>query len=756
VMEVDTAWLDSQAEIRVDPSELNDAGLRALCALAMREDYKGAEYVEARQNAASDTSVVLLRLTTSLGQKRTINDVREVELVAVLAKTGVAIPYVYPIRTDFPQYLPHMNLNFMGHRRSLCLFDAMPDDVAHIYSPDMLIARLRWWMTESAHGELHGDDQPLDPSIAPSFFDLILPPDFDETGSQNYTAFKTSDRMISPIELVRSDRLPGGNVHQYASTIITTDPIDHGAMVDLPSNLAELMTTYEKLGVDLLPYVKEQLSGDLQYGDVARRVKAELLLIVMTPITHSNGEIGALTARAFLSRDTSLLEIGKLLGLVETGGDQMALLLTPKDIDIDGLASKIILPVNIVNGFTPDAARRASGLADLMGAGFVAIGAGALGSQIVTNCARMGLNDWCIVDDDFVMPHNLARHTALGWNLGQSKAEALAHTIDSLYGLSHAQALHEHFGADVESENLTQVISSGRRIIELSATLSVSRALAERQDILSPVTSYFVNPAGTALVEFREGEKRDVNLTEIESAYYWALYNNSELHKHLEVGGIVHVGSCRNASVTIPQHRMAMFAAIASGRLVAPTNEVDAGYQIWSTAADGTIGLIKQVVPAQITQAHHDWRISVSAEVAEKVTTARLNANRFETGGILLGSCDIANQRIFITGAMSQPRDSVAGPSYFERGGSGVAQMIMDAEQRTMQHLTYVGEWHTHPRGVRNAPSTDDKKLLAWIAERRALFVMPGVMLILGENGFRLLVSANEGLSETEFRLDTY
>lgn len=62
----------------------------------------------------------------------------------------------------------------------------------------------------------------------------------------------------------------------------------------------------------------------------------------------------------------------------------------------------------------------------------------------------------------------------------------------------------------------------------------------------------------------------------------------------------------------------------------------------------------------------------------------------------------------------------------------------MSAESVTMSHLTYIGEWHTHPLGMHNEPSSDDERLLNWITERRELYVMPGVMLIMGENGLRI------------------
>ena len=41
----------------------------------------------------------------------------------------------------------------------------------------------------------------------------------------------------------------------------------------------------------------------------------------------------------------------------------------------------------------------------------MAIGAGALGSLVLTNLARSGYGRLTVVDDDVLHPHNLARHT---------------------------------------------------------------------------------------------------------------------------------------------------------------------------------------------------------------------------------------------------------------------------------------------------------------------------------------------------------
>lgn len=749
-MEIDTKWLTAKAEVAVAPEELSDPGLRALCALLQRDDYTGANFLEARRSTTSETEVVLLEALPELGQKPVANDIRHIEPMAVVSRVGCQIPSVYPVRCDFPQTVPHLNWGYLGDRRSLCLFDAKPSDVAHIYSPDLLVERIRWWLAETAHGELHGEDQPLDPAIAPSIFELILPTDFDPEVQQQYFAFRPSNRTLSPVVLVPATADPENWKESYGATVLITDPVPHGSMLDLPKNMAELIESYTQIGIDIKAHLKGEFKGDLEKGVKGVQVNSWLLMIIITPLLREDGSVGAQSTRAYLSSRSSLQQVGLDLGLLSSAGEKVALLLQDQPPDMEALANIQLMPLNVVKGFSPDQARILSGLDPDGRKGFVAIGAGALGSQVIDNCARMGADDWIIVDDDFLLPHNLARHNASGWMVGQSKSDIAKGRIDNLFGSQRAVSLHEIVGGPEESDALKDAIACDKQIVDLSASLDVSRSLAMRRNIKKPIASYFVTPSGTSLIEFREGRDRHVHLTDIEMTYYWSIFSNSELNEHLAIGDTVQIGSCRDASVTIPQHRMALFAAIASEQVIAPIQTKDHGHiKIWEVQTSGEVTVLKYDVPPFVKLGLGDWSVSVSMEVQATIAAARTSAGRVETGGILLGSCDRRNRCIYVTGALQAPADSRAGASYFERGGHEVEKTIMSAEHMTMSHLTYIGEWHTHPLGMNNEPSSEDEKLLDWIAERRELFVMPGIMIIMGENGLRVRIRVADETQET-------
>ena len=41
-----------------------------------------------------------------------------------------------------------------------------------------------------------------------------------------------------------------------------------------------------------------------------------------------------------------------------------------------------------------------------------AVGLGALGSQVFMNLVRAGYGKWTLIDEDVLLPHNLARHSS--------------------------------------------------------------------------------------------------------------------------------------------------------------------------------------------------------------------------------------------------------------------------------------------------------------------------------------------------------
>lgn len=122
----------------------------------------------------------------------------------------------------------------------------------------------------------------------------------------------------------------------------------------------------------------------------------------------------------------------------------------------------------------------------------VAVGAGSIGSHVLEQLVRSGHGRWTTIDDDILLPHNVARHVLTGWAIGIPKAEALSHHLNSIYEDDPTRAIIANVIHD-QSDELDDVFREAEGIVDLSASVAVSRKLAI--DVESDgrrITSFFV------------------------------------------------------------------------------------------------------------------------------------------------------------------------------------------------------------------------------------------------------------------------
>ena len=197
---------------------------------------------------------------------------------------------------------------------------------------------------------------------------------------------------------------------------------------------------------------------------------------------------------------------------------------------------------------------------------------------------------------------------------------------------------------------------------------------------------------------------------------------------------------------------MALFAGFAADDVEATHEVAEACVKIWSLCSDGSVSVERREVEPFLQAKLGAWTVRTSPRVLAMIEAARGGA-AVETGGILLGGFDLDRQMLFVTAALPSPPDSKGGRTYFDRGARGVKQAIMEVENATMRHITYIGEWHTHPAGSKSEPSGLDRTLLGWVADLRQLFLMPGLLLILGDDGLRAVLQ-KDGQIENSLILD--
>src|ERR1700675_2522303 len=136
-----------------------------------------AEFCEARRVSGTEAEVVVFTVAVQRPQ-RCVNDIRKREtLAAVFSADDSAYPEVLALRSDFPA-VPHINLRLEEFPRSLCLYDQPYEQVRLNWTPANFLSRVQFWLSKTAVGTLHGEDQPLEPLIQGSNCRIILPSRF--------------------------------------------------------------------------------------------------------------------------------------------------------------------------------------------------------------------------------------------------------------------------------------------------------------------------------------------------------------------------------------------------------------------------------------------------------------------------------------------------------------------------------------------------------------------------------------------------
>ena len=110
-------------------------------------------------------------------------------------------------------------------------------------------------------------------------------------------------------------------------------------------------------------------------------------------------------------------------------------------VDDEALRGLQIGMVDTYLALNAEIAAHLNGVAPYQGK-IVAIGLGALGSQIFNNMVRAGYGRWALIDPDTLLPHNCARHVLGDWAVGANKATSLAAMADAMLDSSNATAFY--------------------------------------------------------------------------------------------------------------------------------------------------------------------------------------------------------------------------------------------------------------------------------------------------------------------------
>lgn len=667
--------------------------------------------------------------------QRCVYAIRKVERLAIVfAEDDGWYPEVLALRKDFPE-VPHLNLRASELPRSLCLYDESWSEVALRWTPARFVERIRHWLAETATGVLHQQDQPLEPVLLGNGLNIILPPDL----FLNWTDPEPKSLQIGPAFSGKGCRTfvtntaPDAGGTSMLAVCIKTDPRQRTAINRQPRNLLELDELLASAGCNL----REKLSHTLDTVADKDRWNRRLLIVVGFPLIRNAKETVEITdAWAFLT-PKSVAEVGIAIGLwiKMPGGDTLGLA-------ISGLseADEAAVPIEVISpqfGLSRESSAVASGV-EPDPRKTIAIGAGALGSQVTQLLAKSGFGDWTIIDSDHLAPHNVARHGLSPTWIGWPKARAMAIELSSVYDTGPNPKFYEGEFVQESTHNadFQGCVDSADLILDMSASVPVARHLANEVQASARRGSIFLNPSGNDLVMLFEDEDRQLTLDCIEMQYYRALAFEEGYEDHLKrpVGRVRYARSCRDVSSSIPTNLVSLHAAIAASEVRSRIESPSASACLWRTDLSpmNVAAFSMELSPVEC-QRIGDWTLIVSHHIVERLQRQRSCKLPNETGGVLVGSYDLHRKILYVVETIPSPPDSSEWPTLYIRGSKGLATEVERVGRVTDGQLEYVGEWHSHPDGCRCRPSQDDVKVFAWLTENMSDVGLPSLMAIAGQ-----------------------
>ena len=516
---------------KTDIASLSAVRAQTFATALAQDRVPGAQLVSVHHHL--DFSTLQVKLDVAVSQLSAV-DIRAVETIAISFRDGDQYwPEVYALRPDFPRDLPHLTSSEAGFPVGLCISEDPFDEAKAHWTPISFIRRLQSWFERAADETLHAEDQELEPFIMRRDGELIVPHSLmTSTGSIPVHAYELGDSKVFFLEGPEVQRQTGRKP-VFACARLITPPQQHGVrFFQLPRTLESLIDRFEEFGWktcrdDIIKQVRSWMGGNLS--------SYRPLFLVTFPLLRNKSDKTPEKYNTWAFASSSTIEnVAIDLGLIVREQGFTGPLIGLKSTNGERGQNTPICHLNPRTTLSPAVAASYNGLDAPPSLQTVVIGAGALGSQVLSNAMRAGFLPTHIVDMDRMMPHNVARH-ALGHEaVGYEKAMAMK-TIAAT--LVDSNTYPEAIVADIlrpeeKEAKLLAALEGAELIIDMSASLSVSAALVSDVRYTAPRVSMFLNPSGSDLIVLAEDNTRAITLDQIEAQYYGAVVKCSGLDRH--------------------------------------------------------------------------------------------------------------------------------------------------------------------------------------------------------------------------------
>lgn len=709
-----------------------------------------ASFVEARRQ--DEKELIIVNFRTGRPQNP-FYPIQHIEKVGILFRKDLN-PLVFMLRDDFPD-TEHQLIFPEEFPACICIDDRPWEEARITWTAADLVNRIFLWFRRAGVGDLHDARQPLDPNLLYSAFRFVVADSILTSGTSEDLIAECGENGV-----LRVKRLSEiSNIHNTVGPICIltyqVQPERMQRMKHIPSNLGQLKEMLANRGInlydDLSACFKKWLSEE---KSAAWMLNSQLAVIVKMPIVSpSNKQEQGDDLRAFVTMNSAGdIAVGLGVAFESLKGEEASDVGYVLNTGQPSIDYQVADPIKLVSAevhleFERSLATKLAGRDEPDTRKVVLVGAGAIGSHLASCLVREGRFCWTIIDDDLVLPHNLARHVALNGYVCLYKAEVLAAYLSSTLadiGSKAGWINRKLLAGNKQDEIITEALDGADLIIDATASVSAMHSLSDHETQARRFSTFF-NPSGEAAILLAEPVNRKLSLRDLEAQYLGLILSTKRLAEHLKPPEtIAYTGACRAITNRIPESRASILSGLAANGMSKAVDSKDAVISIWSLAPNGRV-TFNSATPKSVSRFNaHGWTITIDSGLTEHIHAMRKDRLPNETGGILFGCVDIPNKLIHLVDASAAPPDSEEERSSFKRGTRGVRELIESVESKTLNQVRYVGEWHSHPPDVPGQPSFVDLRQLDWLATVVEMDCMPALMLIAADKGITVMLGREQ------------
>lgn len=661
--------------------------------------------------------VLTLELPTRYDETTALVRAEEPVFVEFYSDYPDRVPHVYIGRNDFDfDHTTHIYCEKDG-LRPICLFRGNGDEWFANMEIEDFIKHLRSWYEDLASGiniEDGGEFEPLrlEGFTATMIYDYEkLSDEIDKVDGQQKDIFIAVCRL-SEKKLIR---LTGANFWLLELPRLDNKDIIPGSVcwdggkrscdiydVVMPRTYSELLEYATKHGVEIETSVN---------GVLGKTNSSSASFIIILAIKRSKKLIGVNSFYQFVNFEILC------------------------DTDNDG--KYVVTPTSKVqfhkheSPFTIRKAHEISNLDMGINPSLIIAGCGALGSKIAMHLIRAGINNILFSDPDTMSEHNLSRHVLFDDSVNKNKASEMESVTNMMYYLEALKAMSSHKGIKNVLEDAC--VMSKRNpdyLLDFTASKVVNNQLVKIENRPTAISAaiYDNGRFGLLLCEGKGGGIRldDVMATFLAQYKIDAFVSNYLMREKglsQEPAALLNVGlGCNSETFILADDVISLYASAMSITIkdVFAGNQPDGGCWMYICDDVGSLKVHRIEVPPYYCYDAKIWNVRISEQAFKDIVEQADAAGSYETGGYLLGQCNLKTNTIHVIDTIEAPEDTIYRGDYLVLGKKDVRKKLSQVERRSGATFGYVGEWHSHPNGPNGFSATDIEEFAHKTEEMKA------------------------------------